>query len=253
MPGDHPHLLPLSDGLWKTRKTARPAHPFSPLPPTGVLYAVPRTAMRIISGTLRSRRLATVEGEGYRPAMGKVRESLFSMLSHRLDWEGLTVLDLYAGSGSLAFEALSRGARAAWLVELSPKAARCIASNIANLGLAGRAFLVQENVTMLLRRVKGADRNVGGPFDLVFVDPPYRRNLTQATLDGLTACGWLAPGAHVVLEVEEGLRLRVPECLETVSERQFGQTTTMVLRLRAEDEDGEEETDGGMNRAADGK
>lgn len=67
--------------------------------------------MRIIAGTLRSRRLKTVEGEGYRPAMGKVRESLFSMLSSRLgSFEGLDVLDLFAGSGSLAFEALSRGA-----------------------------------------------------------------------------------------------------------------------------------------------
>ena len=71
--------------------------------------------MRIIAGTLRSRRLKTVEGEGYRPAMGKVRESLFSMLSSRLgSFEGLDVLDLFAGSGSLAFEALSRGASRAW-------------------------------------------------------------------------------------------------------------------------------------------
>ena len=104
--------------------------------------------MRIISGTLGSRRLLTVEGEGYRPAMGKVRESLFSILSHRLNWQGLRVLDLYAGSGSLAFEALSRGAAAAWLVELAAPACRCIKANIRNLGLEGRAFLVQENVLL---------------------------------------------------------------------------------------------------------
>ncbi|MBQ1330510.1 MAG: RsmD family RNA methyltransferase, partial [Desulfovibrio sp.] len=83
--------------------------------------------MRIIAGALRSRTLKTVEGEGYRPAMSRVRESLFSMLDARLPaWEGLQVLDLFAGSGSLAFEALSRGAERAWLVENSARALRCL-------------------------------------------------------------------------------------------------------------------------------
>ena len=188
--------------------------------------------MRIISGTLGSRRLLTVEGEGYRPAMGKVRESLFSILSHRLNWQGLRVLDLYAGSGSLAFEALSRGAAAAWLVELAAPACRCIKANIRNLGLEGRAFLVQENVLHLLRRVKGADRNIAGPFDVVFVDPPYRRHLTQSSIDALAECGWLSPKAHVVVEVEEGLVLRLPDNLELCTQRDFGQTHTLIARVR---------------------
>ncbi len=188
--------------------------------------------MRIISGTLGSRRLRTVEGEGYRPAMGRVREALFSILSHRLHWQGLQVLDLFAGSGSLAFEAVSRGADRAWLVELNPRACRCIRDNIADLGLEGRAFLVQEDVLKLLRRVKGADRGCGGPFDVVFLDPPYRRHLTQASLDGLCQCGWLNPGAFVCVEVEEGLKLTLPEGLELVTSREFGQTTTLIARMR---------------------
>lgn len=192
--------------------------------------------MRIIAGLLRSRRLSTVEGEGYRPAMAKVRESLFSILSHRLDWEGLRVLDLFAGSGSLAFEALSRGAEVAYMVELDRKACRCIKANIENLGLAGRARLVEESVPMLLRRVKGADRGVAGPFDLVFLDPPYHKNFTQSSLDALVACGWLAKGAHLAIEVEEGLKLVLPEELETVTTRDFGQTTLLLARMR----DGEE-------------
>ena len=188
--------------------------------------------MRIIAGTLRSRRLSTVEGEGYRPAMAKVRESLFSILSHRLDWEGLRVLDLFAGSGSLAFEALSRGAQVAYMVELDHRACRCIRTNIENLGLAGRARLVEESVPMLLRRVKGADRSVAGPFDLVFLDPPYRKNFTQSSIDALVACGWLARGAFVAVEVEEGLKLDLPDELETVTSRDFGQTTLLLARMR---------------------
>ena len=188
--------------------------------------------MRIIAGSLRSRRLSTVEGEGYRPAMAKVRESLFSILAHRLDWAGLRVLDLFAGSGSLAFEALSRGAEVAYMVELDQRACRCIRSNIENLGLTGKARLVQESVPMLLRRVKGADRNVAGPFDLVFLDPPYRKNFTQSSLDALVACGWLAKGAHLAVEVEEGLKLTLPDPLETVTTRDFGQTTLLLARMR---------------------
>lgn len=187
--------------------------------------------MRIISGTLRSRRLRTVEGEGYRPAMSKVREALFSILSHRLNWQGCQVMDLFAGSGSLAFEALSRGADKAWLVELSPKACRCIRDNIKDLGVEDRAFLAQEDVLKVLRRIKGADRNVGGPFDVVFVDPPYRKHLTQSSLDALAQCGWLKEGSFVSIEVEEGLKLTLPKGLELVTEREFGQTTTLIAQL----------------------
>ena len=127
--------------------------------------------MRIIAGTLRSRRLKTVEGEGYRPAMGKVRESLFSMLSSRLgSFEGLDVLDLFAGSGSLAFEALSRGASRAWFVETAQNAVRCLADNIGELGLADRAFIVKADVLKVVRRVHGAERGMDGPYGLVFLD-----------------------------------------------------------------------------------
>ena len=120
--------------------------------------------MRIIAGTLRSRRLKTVEGEGYRPAMGKVRETLFSMLSSRLgSFEGLDVLDLFAGSGSLAFEALSRGASRAWFVETAQNAVRCLSDNIEELGLTDRAFIVKADVLKVVRRVHGAERGMGGP------------------------------------------------------------------------------------------
>ena len=155
--------------------------------------------MRIIAGTLRSRRLKTVEGEGYRPAMGKVRESLFSMLSSRLgSFEGLDVLDLFAGSGSLAFEALSRGASRAWFVETAQNAVRCL--------------------------------GMGGPYGLVFLDPPYRRHLAQGALSGLAECGWLAKGAYVVMEIESGLEIDVPASLSIDTDKLFGQTRIIMMK-----------------------
>ena len=190
--------------------------------------------MRIIAGALRSRTLKTVEGEGYRPAMSRVRESLFSMLDARLPaWEGLQVLDLFAGSGSLAFEALSRGAERAWLVENSAKALRCLEDNVERLGLAGRAMLCHDDCLKLLRRVRGTGRNMGGPFDLVFSDPPYRRRLAQGSLDALCACGWLKDGALAVLEIEKGLELAMPPGLELFSDKCYGQTRVLAARWDA--------------------
>ena len=184
--------------------------------------------MRIIAGTLRSRRLKTVEGEGYRPAMGKVRESLFSMLSSRLgSFEGLDVLDLFAGSGSLAFEALSRGASRAWFVETAQNAVRCLSDNIEELGLTDRAFIVKADVLKVVRRVHGAERGMGG---LVFLDPPYRRHLAQGALSGLAECGWLAKGAYVVMEIEAGLEIDVPASLSIDTDKLFGQTRIIMMK-----------------------
>ena len=154
--------------------------------------------MRIISGRLGGRRIKTVEGEGYRPAMGKTRESLFSMLTSRgVVWEGARVLDLFAGSGSLAFEAVSRGAELAVLVENSAVAARCLADNIRQLGVEDCVRLIRDDVRKTLNNTPM------GCFDLVFLDPPYRKNLLNSTLQGLLKRNWLAPGALICAEIEK--------------------------------------------------
>lgn len=179
--------------------------------------------MRIIAGTLGGRRLKTVEGEGYRPAMGKTREALFSMLEARgLVWDGLRVLDLFAGSGSLAFECLSRGAQEALLVEQSAAAARCLARNIDDLGLGERARLVREDVRKTLLRPPRF------PFGLVFLDPPYHKNLCNMALTGLVERGWLTPGAFITAEVELEAKVRTPDGLELLTERHFGQTRILI-------------------------
>ena len=172
--------------------------------------------MRIISGRLGGRRIKTVEGEGYRPAMGKTRESLFSMLTSRgVVWEGARVLDLFAGSGSLAFEAVSRGA----------EAARCLADNIRQLGVEDCVRLIRDDVRKTLNNTPM------GCFDLVFLDPPYRKNLLNATLQGLLKRNWLAPGALICAEIEKDAVVAAPDSLELLVERHFGQTRILIWTL----------------------
>ena len=157
--------------------------------------------MRIISGRLGGRRIKTVEGEGYRPAMGKTRESLFSMLTSRgVVWEGARVLDLFAGSGSLA-------------------------DNIRQLGVEDCVRLIRDDVRKTLNNTPM------GCFDLVFLDPPYRKNLLNATLQGLLKRNWLAPGALICAEIEKDAVVAAPDSLELLVERHFGQTRILIWTL----------------------
>lgn len=182
--------------------------------------------MRIIAGRLGGRRLKTAEGEGYRPAMGKTREALFSMLEARgLIWDGARVLDLFAGSGSLGFEALSRGAAHALLVEMAPQALRCLKENAAALGLEQSVGLVADDVLRVLRR------SPPQPYDLIFMDPPYRKNLAEPALRLLVKNGWLAAGAFVTAEIEKDAPLPAPEALRPETQRLFGQTRICIWTL----------------------
>lgn len=182
--------------------------------------------MRITAGILGGRQLKTVEGEGYRPAMGRTREALFSMLTARgLEWNSARVLDLFAGSGSLAFEALSRGATEACLVENSGPAMRCLKGNVEILGLRDRCRLFQEDVLRFLKQPPVQ------PYDLVFIDPPYGKDLLQPCLRLLAGKAWLTPGAFVTAEVEKEARLLIPEVFTLETERLFGRTRIMIWNV----------------------
>lgn len=150
---------------------------------------------RIVAGTAGGRRLR-VPPAGTRPTSDRVREALFSVLAARMEFDGIRVVDLYAGSGALGLEALSRGASRALLVESDRKAATVIRGNIGDLGLPG-AELRQGAVSSVL-----AGGPSGGPYDLVFSDPPYDLDVTQviADLRALTEHGWLTTDALVVVE-----------------------------------------------------
>jgi len=151
--------------------------------------------VRIIGGSVGGRRIA-VPARGTRPTSDRVRESLFSSLDSLLgDWSGLRVLDLYAGSGALGLEALSRGATAAVFVERDKATVSVIKGNIATLGLDGAQVATADTESWCTRP---ADTT----FDLVFLDPPYSvpTESLRIALDGLGRHGWLAPEAVLVVE-----------------------------------------------------
>ncbi|WP_067692720.1 RsmD family RNA methyltransferase [Nocardia jejuensis] len=205
---------------------------------------------RIIAGSAGGRRLR-VPPEGTRPTSDRVREALFNLLGARMDFDEARVLDLYAGSGALGLEALSRGASRALLVESDRKAAQVIRGNIGDLGLDGAelrtntvgAVLGRASVSAGVGRGRGAtDRAggaaperapsaaaspVGGPYDLVFSDPPYAVEVQEvlADLRALVAGGWLADGAIVVVERStRSPELDWPEQFAPEKSRTYGET-----------------------------
>lgn len=149
---------------------------------------------RIIGGSAGGRRIA-VPPKGARPTTDRVRESLFNIVAARRDLAGLAVLDLYAGSGALGLEALSRGATSAMFVESDPRTATVIARNIDTVGLPGAAVRRGAVAAVLAAGTVTA-------VDLVFADPPYGTDTAEvdAALAALTAHGWVHPGSIAVVE-----------------------------------------------------
>ncbi len=155
--------------------------------------------MRIVAGRLRGRALVAPEGRATRPTGDRARQALFDVLAHA-DWapplEGARVLDLFAGSGALGFEALSRGAAFALFVETDAAARGAIRDNADALGLMGAARVHRRDATDLGPRPGSA----GAAFTLAFLDPPYGQGLGERALAGLAGGGWLAPDAVAVFE-----------------------------------------------------
>jgi 16S rRNA (guanine966-N2)-methyltransferase len=184
--------------------------------------------MRVVGGDLRSRRL-TGPPKGVRPTSDRVREALFARLG---DLRGARVLDLFAGTGALAIEALSRGAEAAVLVERSAGALRTIRRNLADLGLEGRAEVLPGDAASVVRRLPGDD-----PFDLVLLDPPYgedRRGVLPsaaagsdglaAALSALVEARVLTARATVVVEGAKRHPVAPPRGLRVEAWKDYGDT-----------------------------
>lgn len=191
---------------------------------------------RIISGSVGGRRLATPPGAGTRPTSDRVREALFSRLEHLEVLDGATVLDLYAGSGALALEALSRGAAAALLVDADRTAASVARGNARDLGFARR---VQVRAEPAERVLQVAPAEPGQRARLVFIDPPYElaEDRLADVLALLVGHGWLAPGALVVVErsarsPEPGW----PPGLRAAGERRYGETRVWFAEAVGPDE-----------------
>ena len=189
--------------------------------------------MRVISGEYGGRSIRTVEGPGYRPATNKVRQAVFSMLEARgVVWEDSRVLDLFAGSGSLAIEALSRGASEAWFLDKNPHAVAAIKATLADLQVRPQRARV-----LLGDLLKTLGRPAAAPFDLVFVDPPYGFDLLPPALERAARCGWIAQGGLVLAEVEARCDFagRLPAQLTPQADRLYGQTRILLWQNQIQD------------------
>lgn len=181
--------------------------------------------MRIIAGVFKGRRLAPVKGR-IRPTAAKVREAVFSILGPALS--GLRVLDLFAGTGALGIEALSRGAAAAVFVEDHPESLKVLRRNLADLGLEDRTTVWPLPVTTALKQLAGR----GKIFGLAFLDPPYGGPDAVAALAALAELPLLAPGARVV--VEHSRRENLPEACGALSRltlRRYGDTQVAIYLM----------------------
>ena len=189
--------------------------------------------VKIIAGQWKGRRIRTSEGEGYRPAMGRVREALFSMLTSRgVRWESARVLDVFAGSGSLGWEALSRGAPEVCFLEKDTRALRLLREQARLFFSPDQLIriLPGDALLVLSRPPKPSSSPRPYGFDVLFFDPPYGRNLLVPAVSLAHRHGWLAPDALVCAEVEQGwspAALDIPDLvLET--ERTYGQTRICI-------------------------
>lgn len=184
--------------------------------------------MRVVGGTLRGRPLATPEHAGLRPTSDRVREAVFNILAHGIDGfdiEAARVIDLFAGTGALGIEALSRGARYCLLVEDDAQARALIRRNVESFGLTGVTRIWRRDATDL-----GPAGNMQ-PFGLALLDPPYGQGLGELALVSLSEGDWLAPGAIAVLEERAGIAVDPPAGLTEIDRRTWGDTEVYFFRF----------------------
>ncbi len=181
--------------------------------------------MRIVGGEFRGRPLATPRSSAIRPTTDRTREAVFNVLAHRFDGkpEGARVLDLFAGTGALGIEALSRGAAFALFIEESTEGRGLIRANVEDLGLTGRSKIFRRDATDL--------GNIGTmlPFDLLFADPPYGKGLGERALQSAKRGGWLAGGALCVVEEAASAPFSAGTGLSLLDERGYGDTVIRIL------------------------
>jgi 16S rRNA (guanine966-N2)-methyltransferase len=184
--------------------------------------------MRIIGGRLRGRSLASPKSMLMRPTADRLREALFNILVHAYDdpVTGARVLDLFAGTGALGLEALSRGAAFALLVDEAAEARALMRENIAALGLGGVARVFRRDATRL------GPAHPLPPFSLVFLDPPYGHGLAEKALTCARAGGWLKPDALAVVEEAVASKFAAPQGFDELERRSYDDTALVVMRHR---------------------
>jgi 16S rRNA (guanine966-N2)-methyltransferase len=184
--------------------------------------------MRIVGGRLRGRALAAPKSQAIRPSADRLRESLFNILAHAYGdpVSGARVLDLFAGTGALGLEALSRGAAFALFIDDGAEARALLRENVAALGLGGVSRIFRRNAAKL------GSAHPLPPFSLAFLDPPYGRSLAEQALGSARAGGWLIAGALAVVEETASTPFAAPEGFDELERRHYDDTMLIVLRHR---------------------
>lgn len=189
--------------------------------------------MRIVGGTFKGRALKSPSSQTVRPTSDRARQALFNILEHNSglfidgqSLEGANVIDLFAGTGALGLEALSRGAAYALFVDSSVEGRGLIRENMLTMGVAVRARLFKRDATKI------GDRGKMDAFTLAFLDPPYGKGLGDEALKALDDGGWLAPGALVVLEESAKAEVSLPAAFSVLDEREMGEACMRFLRYK---------------------
>lgn len=182
--------------------------------------------MRIVAGKFRGKALLSPSDDSIRPTSDRARESVFNILASRIGvhLDGLKVLDLFAGTGALGLEALSRGASGAVFVDNGAESRGIIRDHIEAFGIAGIAKLLRRDATAL------GPAGTMGPFDLVFLDPPYAKGLGEQALASLRDGRWLAKDAIIVLEESAEVELALPEGFTIDDRREYGAAAVHFIR-----------------------
>lgn len=185
--------------------------------------------MRIVGGRLRGRALTAPKTQAIRPTADRLRESLFNILIHAYGdpVTGARVLDLFAGTGALGLEALSRGAAFTLFVDDGAEARALLRANVEALGLGGVTKIFRRDATKL-----GAV-HPNEPFSLVFADPPYGKGLAEKALISARAGGWLAPDALIVVEESKTAGFKAPQGFQEMERRAYDDTEVVFLRQPA--------------------
>lgn len=212
--------------------------------------------MRIVAGRLRGRALITPDDQRVRPTSDRVREALFNILAHGVDGfdvEGVRVLDLFAGTGALGIEAISRGATFALFVEEDAVARGLVRRNVEALGLTGQTRIYKRDATQLGPAL-ARDR-----YGLVMADPPYGKGLGEAALAAAGTGGWLEDGAIAVLEERSDVVVSWPDGFTAIDNRRWGDTAVHLARwtggldhstMQGAASDGEPDNDEGSSSRA---
>jgi 16S rRNA (guanine966-N2)-methyltransferase len=182
--------------------------------------------MRVVAGRLKGRSLASPSSRDIRPTADRLRESVFNILIHAYDdpIQDARVLDLFAGTGALGIEAVSRGAKFALFVDNGAEARALLRNNVEALGLGGITKVFRRDATNL-----GPAHPVE-PFSLAFLDPPYGKGLGEKALASLREGGWLTPGALVIVEEAKAAGFATPDGFEELERRAYDDTEFVFLR-----------------------